>query len=375
MSLKQSSTQSETPSRISRHSSTTGVSTIFSKARTISNASLISVDSNATTVTPQSVGGNETQTPSVPPTSFRNKRLSTSIPALTSIRRQSAPVNGLASNSPSASLLSSPPTSTPPSRIISTTQRDSTSLKSSSTVAGSVRTARSNNIFGATDSPSQSTAPLVPSTPRPRVLSLTVPGQRPHLSESPGTNPCTSSPSINLTMTSPQSSRVKSSSRQSSARVIHSKPPSRKSGTVSRANSRSQKHQTGSAPSTISMSRPPSLLDLRQLDGDDDFAGSMSIWDGDDMTIDMLTAADDENVDEEVRTFAVVRMVSMKNPSFSFRMALTRFCQSIRRSSFTTSVSLNGHRQLQQLNSTPYKPRYVSCANASGSVRRAGRCP
>jgi hypothetical protein len=54
------------------------------------------------------------------------------------------------------------------------------------------------------------------------------------------------------------------------------------------------------------MSRPPSLLDLRQLDGDDDLAGSMSVWDGDDMTIDMLTAADDENVDEEVRTFAVV---------------------------------------------------------------------
>ena len=54
------------------------------------------------------------------------------------------------------------------------------------------------------------------------------------------------------------------------------------------------------------MSTPPSLLDFRQMNGDEDLAGSMSIWDGDDMTIDMLTAADDENVDEEVGIFPVV---------------------------------------------------------------------
>jgi hypothetical protein len=54
------------------------------------------------------------------------------------------------------------------------------------------------------------------------------------------------------------------------------------------------------------MSTPPSLLDFRQINGDEDLAGSMSIWDDDNMTIDMLTAADDENVDEEVRIFTVV---------------------------------------------------------------------
>jgi hypothetical protein len=50
---------------------------------------------------------------------------------------------------------------------------------------------------------------------------------------------------------------------------------------------------------------PPSLLDFRQPNGDGDLASSMSIWDGDDMTVDMLTAADDENVDEEVGFFFV----------------------------------------------------------------------
>jgi pyrimidine and pyridine-specific 5'-nucleotidase len=47
---------------------------------------------------------------------------------------------------------------------------------------------------------------------------------------------------------------------------------------------------------------PPSSWqpDFRQINGDEDFAGSMSVWDGDDMTLDMLTEAGDENVDEEV---------------------------------------------------------------------------
>jgi len=48
------------------------------------------------------------------------------------------------------------------------------------------------------------------------------------------------------------------------------------------------------------MSTPPWQPDLRQVNGDEDFAGSMSIWDGDDFTLDMVTEAEDENVDEEV---------------------------------------------------------------------------
>jgi hypothetical protein len=47
---------------------------------------------------------------------------------------------------------------------------------------------------------------------------------------------------------------------------------------------------------------PPWQPDFGQINGDEDFAGSMSIWDGDDMTLDMLTEIDDENVDEEVST-------------------------------------------------------------------------
>ena len=45
---------------------------------------------------------------------------------------------------------------------------------------------------------------------------------------------------------------------------------------------------------------PPWQPDFRQANGDEDLAGSMSIWDGDDMTLDMVTEAEDENVDEEV---------------------------------------------------------------------------
>ena len=46
------------------------------------------------------------------------------------------------------------------------------------------------------------------------------------------------------------------------------------------------------------MSTPPWQPDLRQVNGDEDLA--MSIWDGDDITLDMVTEAEDENVDEEV---------------------------------------------------------------------------
>jgi hypothetical protein len=48
------------------------------------------------------------------------------------------------------------------------------------------------------------------------------------------------------------------------------------------------------------MSTPRRQLDFLQINGDEDFAGSMSIWDGDDTTLDMTTEAGDENVDEEV---------------------------------------------------------------------------
>jgi hypothetical protein len=48
------------------------------------------------------------------------------------------------------------------------------------------------------------------------------------------------------------------------------------------------------------MSTPPRQLDFLQTNGDEDFASSMSIWDGDDTTLDMITEAGDENVDEDV---------------------------------------------------------------------------
>ncbi|KAI0002518.1 hypothetical protein BJV74DRAFT_944257 [Russula compacta] len=220
MSSKRSSAQSETPSRISRRSSVAGAASI-SKSRTISNASLISDVSNTTTVTPQTAGGGDILPSGVG--SARAKRMSTSIPTLSAIRRQSAPVHGPINGSRSTSLASSPVISTP-LRVVPAAQRDSATPKASPSVAGSTRTARSSNLFGASDSLPKNAAPSSP------VATLSV-----------------SSPSINLTTPSPRSIKP----------------------------------------------------DFRQINRDDDYAGSMSIWDGDDMTLDMVTEAGDENVDEE----------------------------------------------------------------------------
>ena len=58
------------------------------------------------------------------------------------------------------------------------------------------------------------------------------------------------------------------------------------------------------------MSTPP---DFRRLNGDEDFTGSMSIWDGDDMTMDMVTEVNDQDVDEEVSTYQpLYRLPSMR---------------------------------------------------------------
>ncbi|KAI0300556.1 hypothetical protein B0F90DRAFT_1723944 [Multifurca ochricompacta] len=305
MSLKRSSTQSEAPSRISRRSSATGAAST-SKPRAISNASLISNISNTTTVTPQTVTGSERNLSNVHATSVRrSKRLSTSIPALSSIRRQSAPVNGFISTPHSTSLVSSPVTSTL-SRVTPPTQRDSPALKASPSISGSVRTARStarsSNAFGVTGFPSPSTAPVVPSTPRSHVQYSITSSERPRLSASPSTTLSVSSPSISLTAPSLQSKKVRSPGQQSSPRVFHTESPSRKSGVASQTNGKSQKQRIESVRSTISRSTPPSPPDFNQINGDENFAGSMSIWDGDDMSIDMLTEPNDEDVDEEFQS-------------------------------------------------------------------------
>ncbi|KAH9006452.1 hypothetical protein EDB86DRAFT_2874152 [Lactarius hatsudake] len=300
MSAKRYSTQSETPSRVSRRSSAAGTASI-SKPRAISNASLISNFSNATTVTPQNVNGSETYS-NGNPASIRAKRMSTtSIPALSSIRRQSVLGHGLTSNSHSTPLVSSPVISAHP-RAIPPTRRSSTAPKAPPSVAGSVRTARSNNNPSGTIDPDfQGATPLIPSTPR-RVQSLVLPGERSPIAESMGAGLSVSSPTISLTTPSLQSKRVKSSPRQSSPQVIHAESPSRKSAATSLVNGKSSTQRNGSARSIISVSTPPSQPDFPRLNGDDDFAGSMSIWDGDDMTMDMVTEANDQDVDEEFQS-------------------------------------------------------------------------
>ena len=58
------------------------------------------------------------------------------------------------------------------------------------------------------------------------------------------------------------------------------------------------------------MSTPPWQPDFHQLNGDEELAGSMSIWDGDDITLDMVTEAEDENVDEEVSILKMMPLTS-----------------------------------------------------------------
>lgn len=70
------------------------------------------------------------------------------------------------------------------------------------------------------------------------------------------------------------------------------------------------------------MSTPPWQPDFHQINGDDDFAGSMSIWDGDDMTLDMITEAGDENVDEEVSMVNDASAQHRCKPVFQFQGGL-----------------------------------------------------
>ena len=65
---------------------------------------------------------------------------------------------------------------------------------------------------------------------------------------------------------------------------------------------------------------PPWQPDFREINGDEEFAGS--IWDGDDMTLDMLTEAGDENVDEEVSTFNDAFVEHQYKPAFQFQGGL-----------------------------------------------------
>ncbi|KAI0067041.1 hypothetical protein BV25DRAFT_1820204 [Artomyces pyxidatus] len=316
---RRSTAPSDTASRVSRRSSTTGATTGISKPRTTSNASLLSNMSNisgATTVTPHNVNSEPARvfsnaTPV--PASVAAKRLSSSIPSLSSIRRQSMPVQGFVNSALSTSSLTSPATPSPPAR--SATQAAPRPVPSAYKPPPSTsgRASRSNSLFGPSEPLSQlQNIPVAPSTPRSRVQSLTSPGDKGRSGGSPGIALSTSSPAINLTTPSPQS-KVKSvaSSRHASPRAKTGDTPSKMSSAASKAGGRRQKSRNGSAQSVVGSTASaafPKLdfgttLDSPSLklttDGDDELGGPMSVWDGDDMTLEMVTDAGDGDVDEE----------------------------------------------------------------------------
>ncbi|TFY80623.1 hypothetical protein EWM64_g3394 [Hericium alpestre] len=82
--------------------------------------------------------------------------------------------------------------------------------------------------------------------------------------------------------------------------------PSKQSAAMSKTDSKQQKTRNGSGPSGVPPApapwSPPASMDSPMLklttDGDEDMR-AMSIWDGDDMTLEMLTDAGDGDVDED----------------------------------------------------------------------------
>ncbi|KAI0049336.1 hypothetical protein FA95DRAFT_1588315 [Auriscalpium vulgare] len=313
MSSRKSATPSETASRVSRRSSTTGATGV-TKTRTVSNASLTSNASNvsgATTVTPLKASADQ-RSSNVTPASAVSKRMS-GLPSLTSIRRQSAPIQGYVNNAlSSSSSFGSPSTPSPPSRLggQGIPRPVPSAFKPPPSAAGSVRLARSNSMFGPTepDISKTSTAPTVPSTPRSRVQSLTGPGDKSRSNGSPGTTLSSGSPSISLTTPSPQG-KAKSIRASPQTKTPSVKPsPSRNSTTMSRSGGRPAKSRNGSGVSALNGNTTafPKLdfgaslgSQSASLAFDDEVGPPMSVWDGDDMTVDMMTEVGDGDVDEE----------------------------------------------------------------------------
>ncbi|KAF8192949.1 hypothetical protein BJ912DRAFT_961474 [Pholiota molesta] len=254
---------SESSTRFSRRSSTLGSSmssTGISKPRASSNASLVSLASGSTTVRTS----NKMPTPShrppngtpVPVPSVSAKRLSSSIPSLGgNSRRISAPVQNFPRFDPTSSTPGPPP-----------------KLAGAPSISGSMRSNRTTSLFMSSPAAKTPTAQGPDTSPtriRSRITSMTPSRRQP------------SSDSFSL-QASP--SKQSSATPKTTPKKVERTPSKGNDGVFSPpASSRVQSNGTGTAVAT------------------DDGLGN-AFWDGDDMSVEMVTDINDGDVDEDMDT-------------------------------------------------------------------------
>ncbi|KAH8103344.1 hypothetical protein BXZ70DRAFT_1054992 [Cristinia sonorae] len=335
---------SETPSRISRRSATS------SKPRAYSNASLASDISGVTTIMPPKRNGdisftrspNATPVPvPVPVPSSVKKINGGGIPTLSKAdRRMTAPPSAFPTvqNNPeqSTSVTSVRPAvrtslgrqNSLPSSAVSPMKRRTPSVSTPN------RSARAASI-SAHPTTSESEAHPSPITPRSRGISMTSPRQLTNAQVSPAGrangrfNSMDSTASVNLTSLSPlvhSANRPPTTPNKTTplktARTPSTKPsPNRnsllkkQSSTVSLTNSHAPTSWTPHMNETaVLLADSPALKGKKFSNGvlevespavrltRDDADAQMSIWDGDDMTLEMLTDVNDGEVDEDMES-------------------------------------------------------------------------
>ncbi|KZT25821.1 hypothetical protein NEOLEDRAFT_1132791 [Neolentinus lepideus HHB14362 ss-1] len=277
------------------------------KPRATSNASDVSGTSAGATVTGNQLStSRQPNAAPVPLGSVAGRR----IPALHASRRTSAPVPGLARRDTGDSVSTSPMHSTGPSpvtRSSSLRQPATTPSRPSPSVVTS-RTLRSISMYS-TDSVSLTDPPISPLVSRSRVTSMTsnVPKT---LKRSP------SSGSISLAGKAPVPSTPKGPQRNNN--TTPNATPTRKSGSANNTPKSGQRPPASRHPSgrsvlangspasrTLEKMQFPAMQSPTiklELSTDDDADAMMSVWDGDDMTLELLTDAGDGEVDEEIQT-------------------------------------------------------------------------
>ncbi|KAF8882141.1 hypothetical protein BD779DRAFT_946233 [Infundibulicybe gibba] len=321
MPLRSSTAPSETSTRLSRRSVTTSSASTNSKPRTLSNASLINSNGSTPARSPNA-------TP-MPLPSSAAKRLSTAIPSLAA-RRASAPLQRV-NSAKSVSTDGFPGTPSPTTRV--SREGGATKPKPVPSVSGSARS----TSYSMTRS---NTAPHIETEARARVISMTpprtqpLPGSTTPMKSPPVSSGAVVSPSINFTSPSPRNKnangrkllyqlnaspqqntppRMRHESTQGTPSSKHSTPPSgaeprpqksrNGSGISALAGYGEENHQQ--APALLSESAAMAKLHAGRLvngDSDDIGGGPFSVWDGDDMTLEMVTDINDGDVDEEMDT-------------------------------------------------------------------------
>ncbi|KAH9476093.1 F-box/WD repeat-containing protein 7 [Psilocybe cubensis] len=286
--------------------------------------------SGTSTIRPSKVGTpsrSPNATP-VPVPSVTAKRMASSIPSLGNSKRISAPVPAFPRLDPGNST----------SQSGGATPRRMNEQSTPSSVTGSMRMARSTSMY-MTSSPIQSpkTTKLQQedtfsvSRPRARITSMTPPRRTSanhvptlstsSLSKSPSSSSLLSaSPSINLTSPSPQRpAKVSGTPRATPPKFSLGNSPSKQSSATPKATPKStpkKVQQTESRDSDVwSSPHHQALLDDTLTFGNgkvssigtgtavatDDGLGN-AFWDGDDMSLEMVTDVNDGDVDEEMDT-------------------------------------------------------------------------